>query len=129
MEGRTFALLAGEARRGELGLLVLRSEPWRELVRDMVCTAGGRSRSFSRRSVTTFSRIDTSTGLEDAVSALNHIRDSQLTSHRRTDWSEGYLFQMLRVPCVVKKGVKESLTKWIWVGALASSDSSAVLGG
>lgn len=48
---------------GVLVLIGVRSEAWRELVRDMLERSFAASRSLSRRSATSFSRVETSTGL------------------------------------------------------------------
>lgn len=49
---------------GVLLLIVgVRSEAWRELVRDMLKRSFVASRSLSSRSATSFSRLETSTGL------------------------------------------------------------------
>jgi hypothetical protein len=48
---------------GVLVLIGVRSEAWRELVRDMLKRSFVASRSLSSRSPTSLSRVDTSTGL------------------------------------------------------------------
>jgi hypothetical protein len=48
---------------GVLVLIGVRSEAWRELVRDMLRRSFVASRSLSSRSATSFSRVETFTGL------------------------------------------------------------------
>ena len=52
-----------DAGGGVLVLIGVRSEAWRELVRDMIERSFVASRSLSSRSATSFSRVETSTGL------------------------------------------------------------------
>jgi len=99
--GRTVPEFTRLGSLGELGVggvpvmdvagggVLVRREAVRELVRDMECDANRSlvvSRSFSRRSATSFSREDTSTGLQP-IETIKKPNSKSRTEHYRMDWS------------------------------------------